>query len=75
MFHLDEYIGLPESSKASFRRYLKERFLEKVAPMKAIHLINGETDPVTECNRLNSIIERHPIDVALVGESAIFKNI
>ena len=27
MFHLDEYIGLPESSPASFRKYLKERFV------------------------------------------------
>ena len=67
MFHLDEYIGLPASSKASFRKYLKERFLEKVAPLKAIYLINGETDPEAECNHLNGIIERHPIDVALVG--------
>jgi glucosamine-6-phosphate deaminase len=67
MFHLDEYIGLPESSPASFRRYLKERFIEKVSPLKAVHLINGETDPVGECERLNEIIEKHPIDVALVG--------
>ena len=67
MFHLDEYIGLPESSKASFGRYLKERFLDKVAPLKASYLINGETDPVAECNRLKSIIERHPIDIALAG--------
>jgi len=67
MFHLDEYIGLPESSNASFRRYLKERFLEKVAPLKAVYLINGETDPLTECSRLIGIIERHPIDIALVG--------
>jgi glucosamine-6-phosphate deaminase len=67
MFHLDEYIDLPESSPASFRRYLKERFLEKVPPLKAVYLINGETDPLTECRRLTSIIEKHPIDVALVG--------
>ena len=67
MFHLDEYLGLPESSGASFRRYLKERFLEKVAPLKASYLINGETDPAAECGRLNGIIVRHPIDVALVG--------
>jgi glucosamine-6-phosphate deaminase len=67
MFHLDEYIGLPETSKASFRKYLKERFLQKVPPLKASYLVNGENDPVTECNRLNSIIELHPIDVALVG--------
>src|SRR6266446_5593165 len=52
MFHLDEYIGLPESSPASFRKYLKERFLEKVSPLKASYLVNGEINPVIECNRL-----------------------
>ncbi|MFW6106998.1 MAG: glucosamine-6-phosphate deaminase, partial [bacterium] len=25
MFHLDEYVGLPETHPASFRRYLQER--------------------------------------------------
>jgi glucosamine-6-phosphate deaminase len=67
MFHLDEYIGLPESSTASFRKYLKERFISKVPPLKAVYLIDGEVDPVEECERLNEIIENHPIDVALVG--------
>lgn len=67
MFHLDEYIGLPESSPASFRKYLKERFISKVSPLKAVYLIDGEVDPIGECERLNSIIEQHPIDVALVG--------
>jgi glucosamine-6-phosphate deaminase len=67
MFHLDEYIGLPESSPASFRRYLKERFIQKVTRLKEIHLVNGEEDPVTECRRLSEIIKKRPIDVALVG--------
>ncbi|MEO5999521.1 MAG: glucosamine-6-phosphate deaminase [Chitinophagaceae bacterium] len=67
MFHLDEYIGLPESSPASFRKYLKERFLSKVPPLKASYLVNGESDPVEECNRLNGLIRQHPIDVAFVG--------
>ena len=67
MFHLDEYIGLTESSNASFRKYLKERFLEKVPALKASYLVNGENDPVSECHRLNTIIDLHPIDVALVG--------
>ena len=67
MFHLDEYIGLPESSNASFRKYLKERFLQKVPALKAVHLVDGEHDPVEECKRLNAIIELHPIDVALAG--------
>jgi len=67
MFHLDEYIGLPETAPASFRKYLKERFLNLVSPLKASYLVNGETDPEGECKRLNQIITDHPIDVALVG--------
>ncbi|MFT4094308.1 MAG: glucosamine-6-phosphate deaminase [Niabella sp.] len=67
MFHLDEYIGLPITHPASFRKYLKERFLDKVPPLKTYYLINGETDAENERQRLNSIIEQHPIDVALVG--------
>ncbi|MFA6947026.1 MAG: glucosamine-6-phosphate deaminase [Pedobacter sp.] len=67
MFHLDEYIGLPETAPASFRKYLKERFLDLVSPLKASYLVNGENDPQAECERLNKIISEHPIDVALVG--------
>jgi glucosamine-6-phosphate deaminase len=67
MFHLDEYIGLKESHPASFRKYLRERFLNKVPPLKAVHLINGESDAVEEANRLGQLIQNHPIDVALVG--------
>ena len=67
MFHLDEYIGLPKTSPASFRRYLEERFIQKVEPLKEIHLINGESDPVAECMRLNNIIKLMSVDVALVG--------
>jgi glucosamine-6-phosphate deaminase len=67
MFHLDEYIGLSASSPASFRKYLKERFVEKLPALKACHFIDGETDPLAECERLSDIIQKHPIDVALVG--------
>jgi glucosamine-6-phosphate deaminase len=67
MFHLDEYIGLPITSPASFRKYLKERFIDKVPALKAAHLINGENDAVLECKRLGELIRQHPIDVALVG--------
>lgn len=67
MFHLDEYIGLPETHNASFRKYLQERFLQKVPPLQAAYLVNGETDPVAECARLGALIRQHPVDVALVG--------
>ena len=67
MFHLDEYIGLPITAPASFRKYLTERFLSKVPALKAAHLINGEKDAQAECDKLSALIARHPIDVALVG--------
>src|SRR4249919_2505958 len=42
MFHLDEYIGLPISHPASFRKYLTERFTSKLPSLKEFYLIDGE---------------------------------
>ncbi len=67
IFHLDEYIGLPITHPASFRKYLKERFIDKVGSVGSAFLINGETEPEEECRRLGELILKHPIDVALVG--------
>lgn len=67
MFHLDEYIGLSITHPASFRKYLQDRFILKVDPLKDTYLINGETEPRGECERLGTLITQHPIDVALVG--------
>src|SRR4051794_1232603 len=66
MFHLDEYIGLAVRHPASFRKYLQERFISQVPELKAAHLINGETDPQQECERLGQLIMQHLIDVALL---------
>ena len=67
MFHLDEYIGLPITHPASFRKYLQERFIMQVPALKSAFLINGEVDGKTECTRLGNLIIKHPVDLALVG--------
>jgi len=68
MFHLDEYIGLPADHPASFRKYLKERFVDKVPALKAVHFVEGDAEnPQQECRRLGDIITKHPIDIALIG--------
>ncbi len=67
MFHLDEYIGIPITHPASFRKYLTERFITQVPALNAAHLIDGENDPHTECRRLGDLIRTVTIDVALVG--------
>jgi len=66
MFHLDEYVNLPESHPASFRRYLKERFTSKV-PLKAAYFVNGEGDVKENIRRLSAELQKEPIDLALVG--------
>ena len=67
MFHLDEYLGIPETHPASFRKYLKERLINKVHPV-TVYLINGDAkDPELECDRMNKIIRQKEIDVTFVG--------
>ncbi len=65
-FHLDEYIGVPLTHPASFRKYLKERFVD-LLPLAAFHYVSGEGDAQAECDRLGEIIAQFPIDVAFVG--------
>jgi glucosamine-6-phosphate deaminase len=67
MFHLDEYVGLPETHPASFRKYLRDRFISRVPSLKSYHLIDAETHPEQECERISKIIMEHPIDLALIG--------
>ncbi|MEN3325548.1 MAG: glucosamine-6-phosphate deaminase [Acidobacteriota bacterium] len=66
-FHLDEYVGLPETHPASFRKYLRERIIERVHP-REFHLLDGEAaDVIEECRRVGNLISRHQIDAAFVG--------
>lgn len=68
VFHLDEYIGLSDEHPASFRKYLRERFEEKVEDLGAFHYVNGEAeDPEAECDRLGALISGLTIDVACIG--------
>lgn len=66
MFHLDEYVGLPISHPASFRKYLLERLIEPTG-MKNYHLLDGERDPAAVCREVGVLISSAPIDVAFVG--------
>ncbi len=67
-FHLDEYIGLAADHPASFRRYLKERFAEKITGLHAFHYVNGDADdPAAECARLGELVMDAEIDLACIG--------
>lgn len=67
-FHLDEYIGIPESHPASFRKYLKERFVDKLPTLEAFHFVNGSAvDIDAEVARLNALISSETVDVCFAG--------
>lgn len=67
-FHLDEYIGMPETHPASFRKYLKERFTGKLPTLGAFHFIVGDApDLDAELDRMNAVLDAHPIDVMFAG--------
>lgn len=68
-FHLDEYVGLPISHPASFRKYLWQRFICKLpVPPAAFYPVNATAkDLPGELMRLEEIITANPIDVAFVG--------
>ena len=66
MFHLDEYVALPENHKASFRKYLKERFAAKV-PLLAAHFVNGEGNVEANITELAKELRKAPVDVGVIG--------
>ncbi len=63
MFHLDEYVDLPETHIASFRKYLKERFINKI-DLKAAHLVDGTPEGIAA---LTAELRSAPIDIGLIG--------
>lgn len=66
MFHLDEYIGLPSTHPASFRRYLLDRLIHKVG-IRKYHLLDGEGEPDEVIRRAGDELKSRQVDIAFVG--------
>jgi glucosamine-6-phosphate deaminase len=66
MFHLDEYVGLPASHPASFRKYLLERLIQKTGISK-YHFLEGDGDVPKMVRRVAAELMAAPIDLAFVG--------
>src|SRR5437879_13218647 len=65
-FHLDEYIGLPASPRASFRQYLLERLSGKTKINK-YHFLEGDGDVSKTVRKVAEELTAAAIDVAFVG--------
>jgi len=66
MFHLDEYVGLSINHRASFRRYLLDRFINK-ASIGRYHLLDGEQDPSHVAAAVGRALAERTVDLAFVG--------
>lgn len=67
-FHLDEYVGLPASHPASFRHYLRQRFLLPLGSRPRLVEVEGDApDPAAEAARLSTLVAERRIDVCFAG--------
>lgn len=68
MFHLDEYVDLPVTHIASFRKYLQERFVDQLpCKLKAVHFVNGIGDIKANIAKLTEELRSDEIDVGVIG--------
>jgi glucosamine-6-phosphate deaminase len=66
-FHLDEYLGMDEQTPQSFRRFLIDRLVSKVA-LSEFHGLRGEMDDGTaESERYSGLLAADPPDFAVLG--------
>ena len=61
IFHLDEYVGLPENHAASFRFYLARRFVDKVHLGKVNYVNEGNIDEIS------ALWREKPVDIGVIG--------
>ncbi|WP_038362788.1 glucosamine-6-phosphate deaminase [Bosea sp. UNC402CLCol] len=66
-FHLDEYVGLPETHPASFRRYLRLRFMAPLNDAPRFVPVDGEGDPQANAKALSGLIAGRRICVCFAG--------
>jgi len=66
LFHLDEYVGLPATHPASFRKYICQRIIEKTG-ITQYHLLDGERDPQVVANEVGQALGSKPVDILFAG--------
>ena len=59
MFHLDEYLNMSPTHRASFRKYLRERLIDKVG-ITRVHLLDGQRDPAEVMTEITAEIRKAP---------------
>ncbi len=64
-FHMDEYIGLPADSAATFAAYLRTHLFDLV-PLKEVYFLDGNGGD-SECQRYARLLQEKSIDIVCLG--------
>ena len=67
LFHLDEYLGIPPNHPGSFRYYLSSKVEQRIKPHKFYYIQGDALEPVTECSRYTQLLQKHSIDLCMLG--------
>ena len=66
-FHLDEYLGMDDQAPQSFRRFLIDRLVSKVALSEFHGLRGDQKDGAAESGRYSGLLAANPPDFAVLG--------
>jgi glucosamine-6-phosphate deaminase len=67
LFHMDEYLGMPMTHRASFRKYLKERVFDRVRPGGAHYLEGDALEPLQAIRAYAAALASAPVDLCCLG--------
>ena len=66
VFHMDEYVAIPPDHPAGFAKWIRERIVEVVRPLRS-YLIDSGADPADECQRYSDLLVENPLDLCCLG--------
>jgi glucosamine-6-phosphate deaminase len=67
VFHMDEYINLPETHRGCLKRWLNEHFVELVRPGRVHYLDGNAADLPAECRRYEQLLRAAPTALCTLG--------
>ncbi len=67
IFHMDEYVGMPVTHPASFRRWLNTHLVDFVHAGQVQYLAGDAPDVEQECQRYGDLLRSAPIDLCFIG--------
>lgn len=68
VFHMDEYIGLPEDAVQSFGGFLRRRLFDLVSPGEVNYINSLNSNSIeAECERYTKLLKENAIDIVCLG--------